>query len=235
MSVCPSGLQSVICPAVQDEFTGAGRLGTNELVRIYLRAKRQVVDSGFDHEVAWQLETARLPLTAERFVREAAWVVLSGGMSEAVVRGLFPRLEQACYDFDLEQMATNRPNVRGHCLDVFGHERKIDAILEIAQTVKQLGDPGLIHALRDLENFLRSLPYIGPITWRHLAKNIGVPVAKADRHMVRFAAATGRENVDQLCVEISDWIGDPVSVVDVVLWRWSVLHGREHGSLTALH
>ncbi len=208
-------------------------VGTDELVRIYLTAKRQVLDGGFEDEVAWQFETTEAPVTAQQFVREAAWVVLSAGMSEAVVRRLFPRLEEACHGFDLERIAPTEPMVRRHCLEVFGHERKIDAILEIAETVRSLGDAGLSQALRDLEPFLRSLPYIGPVTWRHLAKNIGVPVAKADRHMVRFAAAAGRKDVDGLCSEISEWMGDPVSVVDVVLWRWSVLHGRECGGLPA--
>ncbi|ABL80609.1 MULTISPECIES: hypothetical protein [unclassified Nocardioides] len=204
-------------------------VGTDELVRIYLKAKREVLDGGFAHEVAWQFETAQSSVTPRQFVSEASWVVLSAGMREAVVRRLFPRLEDACHGFDLERMAANKPEVRRHCLDVFGHERKIDAILEIAETVRMLGDAGLSKALLDLEPFLRSLPYIGPVTWRHLAKNIGVSVAKADRHMVRFAAATGRNDVDRLCSEISDWIGDPVAVVDVVLWRWSVLHARSAG------
>lgn len=208
-----------------------GTLGTDELVRAYLTAKRQVVDGGFDDEVAWQLETARAPISPGLFVREAAWVVLSAGMSEVVVRRVFPALEDACHGFDLERIAANQATVRARCLDLFAHERKIDAILGIARTARGLGHAGLVHALQDSESFLRSLPYIGPVTWRHLAKNIGMPVAKADRHMVRFAAAAGRESVDELCAEISGWLGEPIAVVDVVLWRWSVLHGRDCGGL----
>ena len=74
-------------------------------------------------------------------------------------------------------------------------------------------------ARRDSEGFLRALPYIGPVTWRHLAKNLGARVAKADRHLVRPAAATDRPNVDTLCDEIPGWLGKPVAVVDVVLRR----------------
>ncbi len=57
------------------------------------------------------------------------------------------------------------------------------------------------------------------VTWRHLAKNLGMPVAKADRRLVRLAAAAGRDCVDVLCEEISAWLGEPVAVVDVVLWQ----------------
>jgi hypothetical protein len=92
-----------------------------------------------------------------------------------------------------------------------------------------LGSAGLKKGLRDPEPFLRSLPYIGPVTWRHLAKNLGAPVAKADRHLVRLAAATGRRDVDGMCAEISDWVGEPVAVVDIVLWRWAVLHATACG------
>jgi hypothetical protein len=66
------------------------------------------------------------------------------------------------------------------------------------------------------------MPYIGPVTWRHLAKNVGVAVAKPDRHLVRLSIALGRSSVDELCHEIAELVADPVSVVDVVLWRWSV-------------
>lgn len=212
-----------------------GALGTDELVKAYLTAKRHVVDGGFDHEVAWQFQTAWAPINPGLFVREAAWVVLSAGMSEAVVRRVFPALEDVCHGFDPERIAANQTTVRARCLGVFAHERKIDAILHIARTARALGDARLVQALQDPEPFLRSLPYIGPVTWRHLAKNIGMPVAKADRHMVRFAAAAGRESVDRLCAEISEWLGEPVAVVDVVLWRWSVLHaidcGRDCGGL----
>jgi hypothetical protein len=86
-----------------------------------------------------------------------------------------------------------------------------------------LGASGLRRALLEPEPFLRSLPYIGQVTWRHLAKNLGADVAKADRHLARLAQATGR-SVDALCGEIADWLGEPTAVVGVVLWRWSVLH-----------
>jgi hypothetical protein len=70
-----------------------------------------------------------------------------------------------------------------------------------------------------------TLPYVGPVTWRHLAKNLGAPVAKTDRHLVRLAA--GRPSVDVMCDEIGRWLGEPVAVVDIVLWRWSVPHAQD--------
>ena len=199
-------------------------LSTDQLVRVYLNAKRRIVDDGYAHELVWQHAAAREPVTPRRFVEEAAWVVLCTGMSEAVVRRRFLTLAKVFGDFDPRWVTENRPLIRGDALAVFGNTRKIDAIFGIAATVGGLGIDDLREVMREPEAFLLALPYIGPVTWRHLAKNLGAPVAKADRHLVRLADAVGRASVDDLCDEIADWIGDPVSVVDIVLWRWSVVH-----------
>jgi hypothetical protein len=200
---------------------------TDELVRSYLIAKRVVVDGGFAHEIAWQAAAGPARLTAAAFVREAAWVVLSSGMRESIVRALFGRLAQALHDFEPSAMSADRQGTRAAAVTVFGHEGKINAILDIAITADRLGEDGLREAMHsDPKSFLCSLPYVGPVTWRHLAKNLGVQVAKPDRHLVRVAQATARPSVDHLCEEISAWLGEPVPVVDVVLWRWSVLHSH---------
>src|SRR5262249_48959509 len=201
---------------------------TEELVHLYLTAKTFVIERGFAHEIAWQSSTALAEPSPSAFVREAAWVVLSAGMSESVIRGLFSRLSAAMYGFDPVPLSRNRERARVAALTTFGHEKKISAILDIAAAVSRIGPDGLRTALiDDPERFLRSLPYIGPVTWRHLAKNLGLPVAKPDRHLVRIASEAGWESVDGLCNEIARWLGEPVAVVDLVLWRWSVLHVRE--------
>jgi hypothetical protein len=200
------------------------------LVRSYLAAKRSVVESGFVSEIAWQSSAGEAAATPDLFMREAAWVVLSAGMRESAIRGLFGRIARALHNFDVASLLANRIAARAAALSLFGHERKVDAILDIAVVVNRMGEDGLCEAMRsDPEAFLRSLPYMGPVTWRHLAKNLGMQVAKPDRHLVRVAEATARPSVDVLCDEIATWLGEPVPVVDVVLWRWSVLHPRDCG------
>lgn len=198
------------------------------MVRAYLAAKRAIIDRGFAYEIAWQASRGSATHEPVDFVREAAWVVLSAGMSELVLRVVFGPLEAAMHGFDPSKLLARREQARVAALSVFGHERKIDAVIEIAEIVSRIGPEGLRAALMSApEQFLRSLPYIGPVTWRHLAKNIGIPVAKPDRHLTRLARATSRQSADELCAEIGGWLGEPVSVVDLVLWRWSVLHARE--------
>jgi hypothetical protein len=205
-----------------------GAPSTEELVCLYLTAKSIVIERGFADEIAWQSSAALAEPTPAAFVREAAWVVLSAGMRESVVRNLFRQLSGAMYSFEPAALCRNRERARTAALTTFAHERKISAILDIAAMVSRIG-PGGLHAalMDDPEPFLRSLPYIGPVTWRHLAKNLGLPIAKPDRHLTRLASATARGSVDELCDEIASWLGEPVAVVDLVLWRWSVLHAQE--------
>jgi hypothetical protein len=200
-------------------------LSIDDLVRAYLAAKRKVIDAGYAREVAWQ-SMPDFPVTPERFMREAVWVILSTGMSAVVVSRLYPRMLEGLGGLDPEWLVRHRARARAQALDIFGHARKIDSIFDIAERIREMGSEGLCARMLDPEPFLRELPYIGPVTWRHLAKNLGAPVAKSDRHLARFAQVTGRLSVDALCSEISAWLGDPVPVVDIVLWRWSVLHAR---------
>jgi hypothetical protein len=202
-------------------------MATHDLVSSYVLAKHEVVRAGYVDEIAWQDSVRFTDMTPTTFLREAAWVVLSAGMAERVVRLKFPGLGAALHDWDPVAVSRTPDNV-DRALPHFGHRKKIEAIVHIASVAANLDAPGLDAALReDPEGFLRSLPYIGPVTWKHLAKNLGLPLAKADRHLARLSAAYSRSSVADLCDEISGWLGEPVSVVDVVLWRYGALHARQ--------
>ena len=77
--------------------------------------------------------------------------------------------------------------------------------------------------MEDPINKLQALPYIGPITSYHLAKNLGVPCAKSDRHLKRLSEMLGFNCVQQFCKEVSTLSGDAIHVVDLVLWRFATL------------
>ena len=64
---------------------------------------------------------------------------------------------------------------------------------------------------------------VGASTAFHLAKNLGVPVVKPDRHLLRVSNAAGFESPHDLCAVIADIVGDSVSVVDLVIWRYATL------------
>jgi hypothetical protein len=70
----------------------------------------------------------------------------------------------------------------------------------------------------DKLSFFESLPWIGPITKYHLAKNFGVECCKPDRHLVRIARQYDM-TPDELCRKLAEETGNSVNTVDTVLWR----------------
>lgn len=195
----------------------------SRLVDGYLRAKFEVIEAGYAGEIMWQSGRDAGGVTAREFVREAAWVVLSAGMSEAVVATRFPLLARAFQDFDLDGL-TDDDSTRALAMAAFGHARKIDAIFQIAHFASDAGNAGIQSLLQvDRIEELMQLPYIGPATSRHLLKNLGVQVAKPDRHLLRIADRAG-VGVEELCETLAHAVEDSVAVVDLVLWRWSTMH-----------
>jgi hypothetical protein len=84
-------------------------------------------------------------------------------------------------------------------------------------------------------NFLQIFDYIGPVTVYHLAKNIGLPVAKPDRHLVRIALQENYYDVQSFCGEISRLSGDSVPVVDIVFWRFATIDNDYLNVLSSLN
>jgi hypothetical protein len=198
----------------------------DRVVGFYLLAKTVVVDQGFGEEIAWQDQVRFSELDEGIFLREAAWVVLSSGIREAVIRKKFPGFSAAFHNwFSAGRITTNARECRNNALRVFAHSAKVNSIIEIARLVdcvgfdvfKQRVDLGGVQ-------FLQTLPFIGPATCYHLAKNIGLDVVKPDRHLLRISALAGYANPAALCREISDVVGDRLSVVDLVVWRYATLN-----------
>lgn len=150
-------------------------LTTDHVVRHYLHAKRIVIESGFASEVTWQRSVCIDDVTEATFLRETAWVVLSSGMRETVIRSVFPRLTAAFHDWRPHLVAADA-DARSRALRTFGHVSKIDAILTAAQVTRDLGSKGIRHALyHNPDALFDALPYIGPVTRRHLAKTSAWP------------------------------------------------------------
>ena len=195
------------------------------VARAYLQAKWVVIEEGYWSEIDWQRARSIEDLTESAMLSEMGWVVLSSGMREAVVRDRFALVSRA---FDGWTSAQAIARQRDACIRagiaVFGHVGKITAIAHNCQLIAEMGWPALMHQLRTrgVDALIR-LKYIGPVTKYHLAKNIGLEVAKPDRHLVRIAGALGARSVDHLCTPLAEFSGDPVSVVDLVLWRFATL------------
>jgi len=191
----------------------------------FLLARAFVAEHGFSGEIEWQDSRSLDLLTEDTFLQEYAWVVLASGMREAVVRAKFPSISACFYSWkSAGQIADDAETCVRAALRIFRHEPKMRAITFTASLIAREGFPAFKQALeaRPLDT-LSELPYIGPITQYHLAKNIGVNVAKPDRHLVRIAHLFGYPSVQDFCGAVSCETGAKAAVVDLVFWRFATL------------
>ncbi len=196
-----------------------------EFISKYLLAKTIVMDEGYSDEIAWQSNVRFEDLDESTFLKEFAWVVLSSGMKEQVVRNLFGRISDSFFNWKSAKFIVDN---EGYCfheaIKYFNSKPKISAIINSARKINSLKFPQLKKMIskKPIET-LQEFSYIGPVTVFHLAKNIGLPLAKPDRHLTRIANMEGYSDVQRFCCEISEMSGDSVPVVDIVLWRFATI------------
>ena len=201
------------------------RVDVGTLASAYAKAKIEVISAGYGEEIVWQKSVKTEETSEEDFLRECAWVILCSGMREAVVHRKFSSICTAFLDWSSAREIVLREK---ECVDAalkfFGHKGKMNAIAGCARIVHTKGFHTLQQEMKsDALLTLKQFPYIGPVTSYHLAKNIGFAVAKPDRHLCRLAEVCGYPDALNLCEELSKYIGDPVAVVDVVLWRFATM------------
>jgi hypothetical protein len=198
----------------------------HRLAEAYLTAREHVVANGYAGEIDWQESRSIHRVTETEFLREAAWVVLSAGMAEAVIKRVFPAISCAfCSWKSAADIVSQSRYCEARARLSFDNPAKVRAILDIAATVAS----NTFFAFRDRliqrgPSLLCTLPFIGPVTCLHLAKNLGLDVVKPDRHLVRMAKAAGMSDPAVLCEQIALVTGDCVATIDVVLWRYATLN-----------
>ncbi len=188
----------------------------------YDGAREAVVAAGYQEEIDWQRGVSLEKVTEQDFLREHAFVVCNSGMRAAVIAKLWTRMRIAFLDFESGAKMLERPEtVRAAALEVLNSPPKIDAIMRAAKRCV-LDRWELVYREIDIGGveYLGTWPYMGPVLRWHLAKNLGLDVAKPDRHLVRVAARHGWTDVQAFCRAISKGCGDRVPVVDLVIWRY---------------
>jgi len=191
----------------------------------YLVAKRILISQGFQSEIQWQSSLCFEELKETDFLRELAWVILSSGMKEQVIRKLFPEISNCFFNWSsAKAIADNADMCFSRAIMQFNHKPKIAAIIYAARKLEEINFGSLKNQINENPiDVLRQFPYIGPVTVFHLAKNIGLPVAKPDRHLIRIAFQEGFDDVQDFCRQISQESGDSIPVVDIVLWRFATI------------
>lgn len=175
----------------------------------YMRAYDFLTDHGYGDEIRWA-ETLK-PLeeqTEETFFQEYVWVVLNAGMKEQAARGVYQRFMEA------RDLSTIR------------HAGKREAVERALEHGSEWYSALL--SAEDKIVYLETLPWVGPITKYHLARNLGIECVKPDRHLVRLAKRFGYLSPDALCRAIqSEFTWNRIGTIDLVLWRYCNLVGSE--------
>lgn len=192
------------------------------------RAAVSTASKEFDAEREWQKRVLGRPFSERDLLREAAWVILCSGFNERVVRHRFDAISLCFCDWTSAEYIVQRADrCRSTAMAVFCNARKIAGIIDACGYVCREGFEALSHRIRmDPVRELRKLPFIGPVTSYHLAKNIGIDVVKPDRHLSRLAARLGFHSAQSMCTSIGREVGESAAVVDIVLWRYCALSGR---------
>lgn len=171
------------------------------LLEYYRMAYNRVVAAGYQSEINWCKDmTSFDDCTPEVFFKEYVWCVLNAGMKEQVARKIYDKF-----------MEVGNTETIGH----LGKRAAIKrGIVEYPQWFRMLqGAPDKIE-------YLETLPWIGPITKYHLARNIGIDCVKPDRHLVRLAEQMEFKSPLEMCLEIQKiYTTERLGTIDVVLWR----------------
>lgn len=188
-------------------------------LELFNSAEKFCRENGFAREIEWCENRPTLNQMLDRDVlREYIWVVLNSGMRNAVIEAKWKQISEAFRFFDLKAILDDPDAVLRDALEIFGHYNKIDAIIQFA---KQLWKHDLAFRRKVNEDPLKTLvelPFIGPVTKYHLARNLGFDFIKPDRHLVRLADRYGM-TAFELCNEIHKKTGRKLGVIDVILWR----------------
>jgi endonuclease III len=191
-------------------------------LKVFGAASEYVIRAGLLAEVEWQRQLAFDDFTETDLLREYAWVILCSGFREQVVRQVFGHISLCFCDWESASAILDAdPACRIAALASFRNPTKLAAIVRAALQIHTCGFASLKQSvLADPITELQNLPHIGPITARHLAKNLGLDVVKPDRHLARVSRLFGFNDADHFCTEIAKATGEQRKVIDLVVWRY---------------
>lgn len=179
----------------------------NVVILLYKTAKRYCIERGFKKEIDIVELRQYKNVDKHYFFYEYVYVVLNAGMKNQVAERIYSQFIE-----------------KGS--NAIGHPGKREAVEEVEKDLDNIFTKLRSYGeVEDILEYLETLPWIGPITKYHLARNLGIDVAKPDRHMVRLYESLGFVGVYELCKYISEDVGDRIGTVDVVLWRFCNLKG----------
>lgn len=159
-------------------------------------------------------------LKSREFLREYCWVTYASGFKVSILEDKFDDLERVYKNFDLGTLSRMRSIAP--VMKIINHARKANGFLEGAKMIHEEGFSSFKKRIvKEGMSALEDLPFIGPVTKKHLAKNIGLAdVAKNDRLLTRIKDEFKADSVDEVTKYLSKKYGMSEHVVDVILWQF---------------
>lgn len=191
-------------------------------LKVFSAANSYAFRYDWSAEVEWQRRVTFEEFTETDLLRETAWVILCSGFREQIVRRIFNYVSLCFCDWESALAILEAdPSCRIAAMASFRNASKLSAIVTSALHVHEQGFATFKQAvLAEPITALQQLPYVGSITVWHLAKNLGLDVAKPDRHLARISLAYGFDDADHFCTEIARMSGEQKKVVDLIVWRY---------------
>jgi endonuclease III len=197
----------------------------------YFDRAREFVEESYPEELEAIRSTKFEEVSSDFFFREYVWVVHATGFSAKAVGRFMPKLMVAygMYD-DLaeEEFEAAFERIRRVC----NNRQKAKAVWKTARLMNsevgkycQTGWEEFKQVRLSSPEKLRELPYVGPVTCFHLARNIGLlECVKPDLHLVRMAEYWGFPDCVEMCkaVRPEDM---PLGVVDLIFWYAAATFG----------
>lgn len=208
------------------QLNGSRDLLAEHLAHLYMDIKQSLIETGYGWEIDWQENLKTEPINETTFIREMAWVIISSGMREFIVRKKFPKISEAFFNWKSAQVIySNSQSCFKKAVSIFNNAHKINAIIKACEILMQKGLDKIMNELHEIgPSSLKVFPFVGPVTCFHLAKNLGVSTAKPDRHLSRIASLVGYFDPIDFCRDLSKITGDDISVIDIVFWRYATIN-----------
>lgn len=170
-------------------------------------------------------------ISPEFFFNEYIWVVYASGFSSKIVSKLYPKLLDAYKPARDEFLDCNKYRIdneaREWCkkkpLSIIANKAKVNAVFEMSgregSILSCFGSWDEYKQSIDNPTKLQRLPYIGPITCYHLARNLGqLEWVKPDLHLTRLAKHWGFTDPIDMCKTIQKEVNMPLGLIDLVLF-----------------
>ncbi len=153
-------------------------------------------------------------LNSSEFASEVIYVILASGFSQKTAKKKY---------FEIMNYINNLNDKKielSDLLTIFNNKNKMSAIMNIWKNKDMLTRD--YYQLNDDKNrmkFLLKLPFIGPITQNHIARNLGINTVKPDIWIVRLSNSCGYTSYHDMFDELSKLTEYPIGYLDVILWK----------------